>query len=254
MNPALFKLDGKTAIITGAARGLGRAMALGLAEAGADVVINARDKDTLANTAREIAGIGRQVLAISGDISDPAVQNEVVSQALARFGRIDILLNNAGTTHREPSVDYSMEQWNRVMVLDLTAPFQMMQKVGKHMIERGGGSIINIGSLIAVIGMPNIPAYGAGKAGLEELTRCLAVEWAKHGIRVNAIRPGYFMTDLTAGLDKDPDRGPKIATRIPMGRWGQPDELKGAAVFLASEASSYVTGTTITVDGGWLAG
>jgi NAD(P)-dependent dehydrogenase (short-subunit alcohol dehydrogenase family) len=249
-----FRLDGKTAIVTGAARGLGHAMALGFAEAGANLVLNARDPRTLETAVQEIRVLGGQAVAVPGDITDAMVQDEVVSAAVERFSGINILLNNAGTTHRQPAVEFPLEEWRRVMELNLTAAFQMMQKAGKVMMRGGGGSIINVGSLIAVIGMPGVPAYGASKAGLEELTRCLAVEWAPHGIRVNTIQPGYFLTDLTAGLDKDPDRGPKIATRIPMQRWGKPDELKGTAVFLASEASSYITGAAITVDGGWLAG
>lgn len=249
-----FSLAGRTALVTGAGRGLGRGMALGLAEAGADVVLAGRTVETLESVAREIGALGREALPVVADVTSPADQDQLVRLAMGRFGRIDVLVNNAGATFRTPSEDYPEEQWDRVMNVNLKGPFQLMQQVGRVMIAQGGGSIINVGSLIAVIGMPNIPAYAASKAGIEELTRCLAVEWAKHHIRVNAITPGYFRTDMTAGLDQDPDRGPKIALRIPMKRWGEPADLKGVVVFLASDASAYVTGVSIPVDGGWLAG
>lgn len=249
-----FNLKGRTVIVTGAGRGLGRGMALGLAEAGADLVISGRTPGTLDAVAAEISALGRAVLSVPADVTDPAGQDALVKAALDRFGRIDALVNNAGTTFRTPSENYPEAEWDRVMGVNLKGPFQLLQKVGKVMIAQGRGSIVNVGSLIAFIGMPNIPAYAASKAGIEELTRCLAVEWARHNIRVNAITPGYFRTDMTAGLDKDPDRAPKIALRIPMKRWGDPADLKGAVVFLVSDASAYVTGVSLPVDGGWLAG
>lgn len=249
-----FRLDGRVAMVTGAGRGLGRAMALGLAEAGADLVIAGRTRETLDAVAAEVAALGRTVVAVPADVTDSADQDALVKAALDRFGRIDALVNNAGTTFRTPSENYPEAEWDRVMGVNLKGPFQLLQKVGRVMIAQGRGSIVNVGSLIAVIGMPNIPAYAASKAGIEEITRCLAVEWAKHNIRVNAVTPGYFRTDMTAGLDKDPDRAPKIALRIPMKRWGDPADLKGAVVFLVSDASAYVTGVSLPVDGGWLAG
>jgi 2-deoxy-D-gluconate 3-dehydrogenase len=249
-----FRLDGRVAIVTGAGRGLGRGMALGLAEAGANLVLVGRTRDTLEAVAADVAGFGRAALVAPADVTDPAAQDEIVRATLDRFGRLDALVNNAGTTFRTPSENYPESEWDRVMGVNLKGPFQLLQKVGRVMIAQGRGSIVNVGSLIAVIGMPNIPAYAASKAGIEEVTRCLAVEWAKYGIRVNAITPGYFRTDMTAGLDKDPDRGPKIALRIPMKRWGEPADLKGAVVFLVSDASAYVTGVSLPVDGGWLAG
>lgn len=249
-----FSLKGKTALVTGAGRGLGRGMALGLAEAGANVVLAGRTPDTLAAVAREVEEMSGTAAVAVADVTNPADQDALVRTALDRFDRLDVLVNNAGTTFRTPSEDYPAAEWDRVMNVNLKGPFQLLQKVGRAMIAQGGGSIINVGSLIAVIGMPNIPAYAASKAGIEELTRCLAVEWAKHRIRVNAVTPGYFRTDMTAGLDQDPDRGPKIAMRIPMKRWGEPADLKGVTVFLASDASAYITGVSIPVDGGWLAG
>jgi len=249
-----FGLEGRAAIVTGAGRGLGRAIALGLAEAGADLVLAGRTRETLESAAAEIRGLGRSALVFPMDVARPQEQDALVSAAVERFGAIHVLVNNAGVTHRAPAEDYPEEEWDRVMNVNLKAAFLLMQKVGRRMIRQGGGSIINVGSLISVIGMPRIPAYGASKAGLEELTRCLAVEWARYNIRVNAIRPGYFRTDMTRGLDRDPDRGPKIRLRIPMQRWGEPEDLKGVVVFLASPASSYITGVSIPVDGGWLAG
>ena len=249
-----FRLDGETALVTGAGRGLGRGIALGLAEAGANLVLAGRHRETLDSVASEIEALGRRALAVTADVTRPGDQDALVGAAVDRFGGIDILVNNAGTTYRAPSEEYPEEEWDRVINVNLKAAFQLMQRVGRRMIAAGGGSIVNVGSLISVIGMPSIPAYGASKAGLEEVTRCLAVEWAKYDIRVNAIQPGYFRTDMTRGLDKDPDRAPKIELRIPLKRWGEPEDLKGVVVFLASRASAYITGVSIPVDGGWLAG
>ncbi len=254
MIPDDFGLEGHNAIVTGAGRGLGRAIAIGLGEAGANLVLVGRTRQTLESVAAEIERLGRSALVFPMDVSRLAEQDGLLRAAIEKFGTIDVLVNNAGTTYRAPSEEYPEEEWDRVMNVNLKAAFMLMQKVGRRMIEQGGGNIINVGSLISVIGMPGIPAYGASKAGLEEVTRCLAVEWAKYNIRVNAIQPGYFHTDLTRGLDKDPDRGPKIRLRIPMKRWGEPQDLKGVVVFLASKASSYITGVSIPVDGGWLAG
>lgn len=250
-----FRLDGQKAIVTGAGRGLGRALVLGLAEAGADVVLAGRSEAHLNGVRAEIEALGRRALVVPTDVCRLGDLDVLVERTLAAFGGIDILVNNAGTTYRAPATDFPESEWDRVMAINVKAVFFLCQKVGRVMIEQGrGGKIINIASLISVIGMPHIPAYAASKAGVTLLTRSLAVEWAQYGIRVNAIGPGYFKTDLTAGLEDHPDRGPKIRMRIPMKRWGNPEDLKGAVVFLASDASRYITGQTIYVDGGWLAG
>ena len=249
-----FRLDGRSAVVTGAGRGLGRAMALGLARAGADLALAARNAEQIEAVGEEVRSLGSEALAVPTDVTQPAEQKALVAAARERFGHIDILVNNAGTQSRAPAEEFPVEEWRRVMEVNLTAAFQLTQRVGRVMIEQKRGSIINVGSLVSVIGMPRIPAYAAAKAGLESVTRCLAVEWAKHNIRVNAIEPGYFRTDMTKGLDTDPDRGPKIKTRIPLQRWGEPEDLQGVVVFLASDASAYITGVSIPVDGGWLAG
>jgi len=250
-----FKLDGQSAIVTGAGRGLGRALALALAEAGADVALAGRTPQTLAKVQGEIEAVGRRAICVPTDVASLDDLDRLVATTVEALGGVDILVNNAGTTHRAPAADFPETEWDRVMDVNVKSVFFLCQKVGKVMIEQGrGGRIINIASLISMIGMPSIPAYAASKAGVLLLTRSLAVEWAQHHIRVNAIGPGYFKTDLTAGLEDHPDRGPKIKMRIPMKRWGQPEDLKGAVVFLASDASRYITGQTIFVDGGWLAG
>ena len=249
-----FRLDGSVAIVTGGGRGLGRAMALGLAEAGADVVVAGRNKSTLESACREIESLGRAGLAVPTDVADPGDQDTLVQAAMDRYGHIDILLNNAGTTHRAPSEAFPADEWDRVIQVNLTAVFQLCQRVGKVMIEQKRGNIINIASLCAALGFKRIPAYSASKGAVALLTKSLAVEWADHNIRVNAICPGYFRTDMTDGLEDDPERGPLIRSRIVQKRWGEPEDLKGTAVFLASKASSYITGQCLYVDGGWTAG
>ncbi len=250
----LFKLDGDVALVTGAGRGLGRAMALGLAEAGADIVVAGRNRENLNRVSAKIRALGRKALAVPTDVTKPRQLESLVRRALMAFRNIDILVNNAGTTHRAPAEDFPLDEWDRVMDVNLKSVFILSQLVGKQMKKQRGGRIINVASLASRIGLTLIPPYVASKSGVEGLTRALAVEWAPYNIRVNAIGPGYFRTDLTAGLEKHPDRGPKIKLRIPMKRWGQPEDLQGAVVFLASRASEYVTGHTIYVDGGWMAG
>jgi len=250
----LFSLDGDAAIVTGGGRGLGRAMALGLAEAGADVVVAGRTQETLDSARAEIEKLGRRALAVRTDVARMADLDNLVQAALETFGKIDVLVNNAGTTYRAPSEEYPEAEWDRVMDINVKSVFFLTQKVARVMIRQGGGRIINMASLLSAIGVPTVPAYQASKAGVALLTKELAVEWAPHNIRVNAIGPGYFLTDMTAPLKDHPVRGPKIMSRIPMQRWGAPDQLKGAVVFLASRASDYVTGQVIYVDGGWLAG
>jgi 2-dehydro-3-deoxy-D-gluconate 5-dehydrogenase len=250
----LFNLGGDVALVTGAGRGLGRAMAMALAEAGADVVVAGRNMENLQIVCGDIEKLGRKALPVQTDASRPEDMERLVRRAHMAFRKIDILVNNAGTTFRAPAEDFPVEEWDRVMDVNLKSPFVLCQHVGKLMKQQGGGRIINVASLASQIGLSLIPPYVASKCGIAGLTRALAVEWAPHNIRVNAIGPGYFKTDLTAGLEEHPDRGPKIKLRIPMKRWGQPDDLKGAVVFLASRASEYVTGQILFVDGGWMAG
>ncbi len=248
-----LSLNGKIAIVTGASRGLGRSMALGLAEAGADLAIVSRGLPDLEKVAEEIRSLGRRALPISADMSNLEDIPKMVDSVLNEFGKIDILVNNAGTTIRMTAEDFTEEAWDKVIALNLKGAFFCAQAVGKVMIKQRYGKIINIASLLSAIGVPNAVAYGAAKGGISQMTKCMAVEWAKYNINVNAIGPGYFRTPLTKPLQDDPVRSSQILSRIPMQRWGEPDDLKGVVVFLASEASNYVTGQTIYVDGGWLA-
>jgi 2-dehydro-3-deoxy-D-gluconate 5-dehydrogenase len=249
-----MKLDGKVGIVTGASKGLGKAMALGLAEAGADLAIVSRGMSELSKVAHEIEKLGRKVLPISADISNLKQANEMVEKVMNEFGKIDILVNNAGTTVRMNVEDFTEEAWDQVLALNLKGAFFCAQAVGKVMISQGRGKIINTASLLSAIGGPKAVAYAAAKGGIAQITRCMAIEWAKYNINVNAIAPGYFRTPLTQPLQEDPVRSSQILSRIPMQRWGEPDDLKGIVVFLASEASDYVTGQVMFVDGGWMAG
>ena len=248
-----FKLGGKCAVVTGASRGLGKAMALGLAEAGADIALVATDRDALERAAEELAPTGVQTLVHPADLREPCQIDEMVAAVHERFGHIDVLLNNAGVINRAPAVDYTAEMWDDVMSINIRGAFFCAQAVGRVMIQQGGGKIINIASLLSGIGVPFIPAYTASKGGIAQLTKSLAVEWAQHNINVNAIAPGYFRTDNTAALQNDQERNAYIVKRVPFHRWGEPEELRGAVVFLASRASDYMTGQVIFVDGGWTA-
>jgi NAD(P)-dependent dehydrogenase (short-subunit alcohol dehydrogenase family) len=253
-----FRLDGKVALVTGASRGLGRAIALGLAGAGADVALVGRDLATLEPVAQEIErDLGRQVLPVPLDVADRDAIPAAVAAVVARFGRIDILVNNAGTNVRNTTLDYTPEEWDAVLDTNLKGAFFLTQQVGRPMIRAGGGKILNITSMTAFLGVPTVPAYAASKAALQQLTRLLAVEWAEHNIQVNAIAPGWFSTDLTAPLKTRPDLQPRyqwVLSRTPAGRFGEPDELVGAAVFLCSPAADFITGQILAVDGGILAG
>lgn len=248
-----LSLKGKIAIVTGASRGLGRSMALGLAEAGADVAIVSRGLPDLEKVAEEIRSLGRRALPISADMSNLEDISKMVDKVQNEFNKIDILVNNAGTTIRMTVEEFTEEAWDKVIALNLKGAFFCAQAVGRVMIKQRSGKIINIASLLSAIGVPNAVAYGSAKGGISQMTKCMAVEWAKYNINVNAIGPGYFRTPLTKPLQDDPVRSAQILSRIPMQRWGDPDDLKGVVVFLASEASDYVTGQTIYVDGGWLA-
>jgi 2-dehydro-3-deoxy-D-gluconate 5-dehydrogenase len=248
-----FRLDGQVALVTGASAGLGAAMAVALAEAGADVAVHGNSRSP-ADTAARIEGAGRRATGVTGDLGDRAVSGRLVEEVVSRFGRLDILVNNAGLIRRSPAADYSDDDWDRVLEVDLTSAFRLARAAGAHMIGAGrGGRIINIASILAFQGGVTVPAYAAAKGGLAQLTKALANEWAPKDINVNAIAPGYIETDVTTALRADAVRNRQILDRIPAGRWGRPDDLAGAVVFLASSASRYVHGHVLAVDGGWLA-
>jgi 2-deoxy-D-gluconate 3-dehydrogenase len=250
--PDLFRLDGKVALVTGASRGLGAAIARALAGAGADVVLHASEKPADA-TAAAIKGLGRKHALVTANLERADAAARVVSDALKAFGRIDILVNNAGTIRRSPAADFSDADWDAVIAVNLSSVFRLSRAVGKHMLDRReGGKIINVASLLAFQGGITVPAYAAAKGGVAQLTKALANEWAQHRINVNAIAPGYMETDNTTALRQDATRFRQITERIPAGRWGSPDDLAGAAVFLASPASDYVHGHVLVVDGGWM--
>jgi 2-dehydro-3-deoxy-D-gluconate 5-dehydrogenase len=247
-----FKLDGKIALVTGASAGLGAAIAVALAEAGANVVAHGNSRTPEA-TCELIKRAGRRSLAVRGDLADKEIPRQLIAQTLDEFGRLDILINNAGTIRRAPAVDYSEEDWATVIEVNLSSVFRLSQLAGRHMIETGqGGKIVNIASLLSFQGGITVPAYAASKGGVAQLTKALANEWAKHGINVNAIAPGYMRTDNTTALQKDETRNRQILERIPAGRWGEPADLAGAAVFLSSSASDYLHGHILVVDGGWM--
>jgi 2-deoxy-D-gluconate 3-dehydrogenase len=248
-----FRLDGRIALVTGASRGLGRAIALALAEAGADVACHVQP-GLSEDVGSQIAALGRRTALLSGDFADAAVPARLVGEAEAALGPIDILVNNAGTIRRAPAAEHSDEDWDLVLAVDLSAAFRLAREAGRRLIARGApGKIINIASLLAFQGGILVPSYAAAKGGLAQLTKALANEWASRRINVNAIAPGYMRTDNTLALRQDAVRSQQILERIPAGRWGEPEDLAGAAVFLASTASDYVSGHVLVVDGGWLA-
>jgi len=248
----LFKLDNRVALVTGASRGLGQAMALGLAEAGADIACVSRSGDDAA-IRDAVEGLGRRYLGLTADLGDPARRIGLVDKVVAGLGQIDILVNNAGGGTRFPPEEYPMNEWRDLLEVHLHATFDLSQQAARHMLARGRGKIINIGSVMSCEGGLNIPAYAAAKHALAGLTKSLAVAWSSRGINVNCIAPGYFETNMAGSLKYHPVRGQQILDRIPAGRWGMPEELKGLAVYLASDASNYMHGSVVAIDGGWLA-
>jgi len=248
----LFNLAGRTALVTGANTGLGQAIAMALAQAGADIV--AVGRSDAADTAAQVAAAGRRFDFIGADLSGAEPAQRIVAEALARQGRLDILVNNAGIIRRCDALEFSEADWDAVIDVNLKGVFFLSQAVARQFVQQGGrGKIINVASMLSFQGGIRVPSYTASKSGVLGLTRLLANEWAGRGINVNAIAPGYMETDNTAQLREDRQRSEEILARIPAGRWGVPDDLAGAVVFLASAASDYVHGHTLAVDGGWLA-
>jgi 2-deoxy-D-gluconate 3-dehydrogenase len=248
-----FNLNGKIALVTGAASGLGQAMAIALAEAGADVACHCRLAGQADETCEAIRRLGRQAFSVSGDMADRETPQKLVSQVAEKFGRLDILVNNAGMIRRAPAVDFSEEDWVAVLEVNLSGVFRLSQAAARQMMRQGGGKIVNIASLLSFQGGVTVPAYTAAKSGLAGLTKACANEWASRNININAIAPGYMATKNTAPLQADETRNRQILERIPAGRWGQPEDLAGAVVFLCSPASDYLQGHILVVDGGWMA-
>ncbi|MDC7676616.1 2-dehydro-3-deoxy-D-gluconate 5-dehydrogenase KduD [Asticcacaulis machinosus] len=247
----LFDLTGKCALITGANRGLGQAMAVALAEAGADIATVGNN--TPDETQSKVEALGRKFVFIKADLTSTAPIPEIVTTTISALGGLNILINNSGIIRRADSVDFTEEDWDAVMNVNIKSAFFMCQAVGRHMIAQGAGKIINIASMLSFQGGIRVPPYTASKSGIAGITKLLANEWASKGLNINAIAPGYFATDVTSQLQADAERNKAILDRIPAARWGEPDDLKGAAVFLSSKASDYVNGAIIPVDGGWLA-
>ena len=246
----LFRLDGKTALVTGAKRGIGKAMAVALAEAGADIIGVSKSLEPGSDVEREITALGRKFTGYACDFS----KRESVYAFLREVPTgIDILVNNAGTILRKPAAEHPDEYWDQVIETNLNSQFVISREIGKGMVARGAGKIIFTASLLTFQGGITVPGYAASKGAIGQLTKALANEWASRNVQVNAIAPGYVETDNTSALRADPNRAPAILSRIPANRWGAPDDFKGATVFLASRASDYVTGSILVVDGGWLA-
>jgi NAD(P)-dependent dehydrogenase (short-subunit alcohol dehydrogenase family) len=253
MKAEIFSLEGKTAVVTGGTSGIGRALSLGLAEAGADVIATARREQQVNETAAEIEQLGRQTLQMPSDVCDRGSLERLLAGTLEKFGKVDILVNCAGIIKRTPTIDIGEDDWNNIINTNLTGTLRACQVFGRPMLERGYGRIINIASLNSFVALNEVAAYAASKAAVASLTRSLAVEWSKKGVTVNAVAPGVFRTDLNAKLLDSSPRGHELLMRTPMGRFGKTEELIGATVYLASDSASFVTGQVLVVDGGFLA-
>lgn len=251
MSVASFRVDGLNALVTGAAAGIGASIALALAEAGANVACHGNRRAADETSAR-VSALGRRSLALRGDLALKETPANLVSRVVEQLGSVDLLINNAGLIRRTPALDYSEEDWATVIEVNLSSVFRLCQAAGRSMVAAGRGKIVNIASLLSFQGGVNVPAYSASKGGVAQLTKGLANEWAARGVNVNAIAPGYITTDNTLALRNDANRNRQILERVPAGRWGDPDDIAGAAVFLCSPASNYVTGHVLVVDGGWL--
>lgn len=249
----LFDLTGKVAVVTGASRGFGRTFALTLAAAGADVVVTARTRDALEATRAEVRALGRRCELFLADVTREADCDALADFAVQTFGRLDVHVNNAGMNLRSPAVDYPIEIFDQVVATNMRGYFLCARAAGRHMLRQRSGSVIMISSILGTVALTGQSGYSASKGAVNQLTKVMALEWAKDNVRVNAIAPAYFLTELTRPLFEDPERRAFIDERTPMGRWGEPHELAGSLLFLASDASSFITGHTLLVDGGWTA-